>query len=229
MLSAVIEGIDFPTPFGAHRRDTIRGSSFQKTSSSALIIWSINSIKTKDLQQSLLQCLYFLSSIGLQICWVKVILTDQKANCEQQQLQPLATVVRSRNFHYGKKKCICLPLPPLHPHPSWAIGWQTKPWPDTLRTSQWSCFSDPTIWNKDCGGVGNIPTQWGSSWVSVLAWKTSGKVKPELHLRMGQCIMQNTQLVQIECLYPKLSLLSFQMFQSQGSALFWALYRTLHI
>lgn len=103
MLSAVIEGIDFPTPFGAHRRDTIRGSSFQKTSSSALIIWSISSIKTKDLQQSLLQCLYFLSSIGLQICWVKVILTDQKANCEQQQLQPLATVVRSRNFHYGKK------------------------------------------------------------------------------------------------------------------------------
>lgn len=103
MLSAVIEGIDFPTPFGAHWRDTIRGFGFQKTSSSALIIWSISSIKTKDLQQSLLQCLYFLSSIGLQICWVKVILTDQKVNSEQQQLQTLATAVRSRNSHYEKK------------------------------------------------------------------------------------------------------------------------------
>lgn len=30
MLSALIEGIDFPTPFGAHWRDTIRGFGFQK-------------------------------------------------------------------------------------------------------------------------------------------------------------------------------------------------------
>lgn len=85
-LSAVIEGIDFPTLFGAHWRDTIRGFGFQKTSSSALIIWSIISIKTKDLQQSLLQCLYFLSSVGLQICWVKVISTDQKVSSKQQHL-----------------------------------------------------------------------------------------------------------------------------------------------
>lgn len=87
MLSALIEGIDFPTPFGAHWRDTIRGFGFQKkkTSSSALITWSIINIKTGDLQQSLFQCLYFLSSIGLQICWVKVILTDLKENSKQQQ------------------------------------------------------------------------------------------------------------------------------------------------
>ena len=126
MLSTVIEGIDFPTPFGAHWRDTIKGFGFQKTSSSVLIIWSIISIKPRDLQQSFLQCLYFLFSIGLQICWVKVILTDQKVNSKQQQLQSLVTVVRSRNSHY-KKKCNCLPLPPLHPHPSWAIGGKLTP------------------------------------------------------------------------------------------------------
>lgn len=108
MLSVVIEGIDFPTPFGAHWRDTIRSFGFQKTSSSALIIWSISSIKTRDLQQSLLQCLYFLSSIGLQICWVKVILTDQKVNSKQQQLQTLVTVVRSRNSHYEKNVSVSL-------------------------------------------------------------------------------------------------------------------------
>lgn len=114
MLSAVIEGIDFPAPFGAHRRATIRGVGFQKTSSSALIIWSIISIKTMDLQQSLLQCLHFLSSIGLQICWVKVILTDQKVNSEQELEQPLGTVVRSRSSHYKKNVTVSLLLLSTH-------------------------------------------------------------------------------------------------------------------
>lgn len=114
MLSTVIEGIDFPTPFGAHWRDTIKGFSFQKTSSSVLIIWSIISIKPRDLQQSFLQCLYFLFSIGLQICWVKVILTDQKVNSKQQQLQSLVTVVRSRNSHYKKSVTVSFFLLSTH-------------------------------------------------------------------------------------------------------------------
>lgn len=69
----------FLSPFWGTLERHNQSLHFQKTSSSALIIWSIISISAGDLQQSLLQCLYFLSSIGLQICWVKVIVIDQKS------------------------------------------------------------------------------------------------------------------------------------------------------
>lgn len=72
----------------------------------------------------------------------------------------------------------CLPLPPLHLHPSWTIGGQTMPcihgW--ILRTGKGIVSSEPANWNEECGGVGNIDTQCSCSGEYYLQLKLLAKL-----------------------------------------------------